>query len=63
MLIDLTNEDRLAVVTTGTGPEVPDFVTRHGGSHGGSQLDYHGGGDCRQGDYIVEDAHRPSTGD
>ena len=62
MLIDLINENRLAVVTTGTGPEEGDFVARHG-RHGGSQLDYHCGGDCRQGDYIVEDAHSPSTYD
>jgi hypothetical protein len=65
MLIDLINENRLGVVTTGTGLEEggTSWLATAAAIHGGSQLDYHVGADCRHGDYIVEDVHRPSTGD
>jgi hypothetical protein len=61
MLIDLINEDRVAVSVNAYGTDTEEGGTSwlDGERHG--QLRGHSGGDRRQGDWIVEVAHRPST--
>ena len=60
MLINLINEDRVSAVgvwsrRTWGGDVMARQMHRH------DQLRDYGGGDFRQGDWIVEVAHRPST--
>ena len=69
MLIDLINEDRVSAVGVATGAGGPgeetSWLDRCTAMTVFSMTNFGGyyGGDCRQGDWIVEVAHRPSTQD
>ena len=63
MLIDLINEDRVSAVGVAPGAGGPGEETSWLAMHRHDQLRGYGGGECRQEDWIVEVAHRPSTKD